>query len=265
MSVLYRWTIEERSRTSKDPLQRQLKIELESAEAGFSALREQFERPLLMIMSVVGLLLFIACTNVALMLLARDATRRAEMAVRVSLGARRSDVIRQALTESLLLSLAGALAGIAFAYFFTTLLLHVVASGRPIPGFPPHLEIHVAPDLRVVFLTAGAALATGLLFGAVPAWTAFSRRTTHLAAIFGPRGRAAILPAFCPCSGDLADGALRGSAECCVVVCWLFFEPGESQYRLPTRSPSTRDIGCITHRLPAPAAYGAHRPVACQD
>jgi len=103
------------------------------------------------------------------MLLARSARRRREIAVRVGLGANRGHLIRQMLTESILLSLAGALFGILFAFFGTSVLVRIMASGRAFE----HIEIHVQPDLHLLLFTAGIALLTGLLFGLVPAWHAF--------------------------------------------------------------------------------------------
>ncbi len=172
MSVLFRFTIEERARNSKDPLVRQLKIELEPAGAGLSNLRDRFGRPLLALMAVVALLLLIACTNLASMLLARATARRREMAVRVSLGAGRGRLLRQVFTESLLLSAAGSLLGVFLAYFGAGALVRILVSGRPIPGLA-HLEIAVQPDARVLLFTAAVALLTGLLFGLAPAWSAF--------------------------------------------------------------------------------------------
>ncbi len=175
MAVLYRFTIEERGRNSKDPLIRQLKIEVDPAGTGLtSPLRDQFGRPLVLLMAVVGLLLLIACTNVASMLLARGAARQREMAVRVSLGAGRFRLVRQALTESLLLSAGGSVPGIFLAYAGANVLVRIIASGRPIPGLPPHIEIQVRPDLHVLLFTAGAAMLSGMLFGLAPAWSAFA-------------------------------------------------------------------------------------------
>jgi predicted permease len=96
------------------------------------------------------------------------------MAVRVSLGASRFRVVRQALTESLLLSLIGGLLGVLLADFGADALVRLILSGRPIIGLPPHIEIQVGPDLHVLLFTAGVALSTGLLFGLIPAWSAFA-------------------------------------------------------------------------------------------
>lgn len=175
MTVLYRWTVEERSKASKDPLMRQLRFEMEPAGAGFSLLRDHFAKPLLLLMIVAGLLLLIACTNIASLLLARGAMRQREMAVRVALGASRFLLVRQVLTESLLLSMAGSLPGIFLAYFGADALVKILASGRQIPGLPLHLDFRVQPDGRVLLFTAGVALLTGLLFGLAPAWNAFGK------------------------------------------------------------------------------------------
>ena len=174
MTVLYQFTIEERSRNSKDPLQRQLKIELEPAGAGLSLLRDNLTVPLFALMALVGVLLLITCTNVASLLLARGAARQGEMAVRVSLGARRLRLARQVLTESLMLSVAGSLVGVLLAYFGARALVRLLTSGRQIIGLPQIFEIHIQPDAHVLFFTAGIAIATALLFGLAPAWAAFT-------------------------------------------------------------------------------------------
>lgn len=174
MAVLYRFTIDERARTSKDPLLRQLKIDVEPAGAGLSRLRDQLADPLLMLMAVVGLLLLLACASVAAMLLARGAARQHEMALRVALGAGRFRLMRQVLTESLLLSAAGSLLGVWLAYFVAYALVRMLASGRQVPGLPSNLEIPVHLDMHVLLFTAGVALLTGVLFGLAPAWSVFT-------------------------------------------------------------------------------------------
>ena len=171
MNVLHRPTREALARN--DPQWLKSRMEVSSAAAGFSALRDRFGAPLQVLLAVVGLLLLIACMNVASMLLARGAARRQEMAVRVSLGAGGPRLARQVLTESLLLSLAGSALGVGVAYFAAGALLRLVYSGRLPPGWPQQLDIHVAPDMRVLVFTASVALLTGVLFGLAPAWSAF--------------------------------------------------------------------------------------------
>ena len=178
MSVLFQFTVEEMTKNSKDPLWRQLKIELAPAGAGLSTLRDNFAKPLLYLMALVGLLLLIACTSIASMLLARAVARQPEMALRVSLGAGRFRLLRQLLTESLLLSATGSLLGVLLAYLGAKTLLRIITSGRPIVGMPAHLEIDVHPDLHVLLFTAGVALLTGVLFGLAPAWTTFASATS---------------------------------------------------------------------------------------
>jgi len=173
MAVLYRWTIEERAKSSQDPVIRQMKIRLALAGAGLSTeLRDRFAQPLWALMALVGLLLLIACINVAHMLLARGAARQKEMAVRVSLGAGRFRLARQVLTESLLLSAWASLIGVAMAYWGAGALARIMTSGRPVIGLPPHIDLHASPDAQVLLFTSGAALLTGVLFGLAPAWHA---------------------------------------------------------------------------------------------
>jgi len=173
MAVLFRFTFEERTSASKDPAMRQLKFEVQPAGAGLSTdLRDRFAKPLVALMAVVGLLLPIACINLANMLLARGAARRHEMAVRVALGAGRLRLMRQVLTESLLLSAAGALIGVLLALFGAGALVGIMTSGRQMPG--PRIQILVHLDTHVLLFTGGIALLTGVLFGLAPAWSAFA-------------------------------------------------------------------------------------------
>lgn len=166
MAVLYESTLDEQARATSNPFNRQMKFEMESAAAGSSHLRDEFARPLRVLMAVVALLLLLACINVASMLLARGATREQEMALRVSFGASRFRLLRQMLTESMLLCMAGGLAGVLLAYFGAGTLTRIILAMRR-PG--PPLELHVRIDGVVLLFTAAVAFLTGLLFGLVPA------------------------------------------------------------------------------------------------
>jgi predicted permease len=173
MNVLHRPRLAQIAEKSHDPQWLQSVMDLEPAGGGLSLLTGRFRTPLQALMVIVGLLLLIACTNVASMLLARGEARRQEMAVRVSLGAGRLRLVRQVLTESLLLAVTGSVLGVGLAYFGAAALLRMLTSGRLPPGWPQHLALQIAPDLRVLLFTAGVALATGVLFGLPPAWSAF--------------------------------------------------------------------------------------------
>lgn len=139
-----------------------------SGEQGWSFLRLQFSDPLLILMTLVALVLLIACANMANLLLARASARHREIAVRLSMGAGRLRIIRQLLTESVLLSLAGGLAGTAFALWLTRILVAFVsATQRHGPGQFTRLELH--PDWRMVLFTLGVAFVSGIIFGLAPA------------------------------------------------------------------------------------------------
>lgn len=130
-------------------------------------LRSKFARPLYVLLGIVGLILVVACVNLANLMLARAAARSHEMSVRVALGASRWMLARQVLTESLTLSLAGALLGLAFAYWGSRFLVSLMAQAYLAP-----LTFDLRPDLRVLTVTAGAAILTGILLGLAPAWRA---------------------------------------------------------------------------------------------
>src|ERR1700691_704850 len=130
-----------------------------------SDLRDQFARPLYVLAGIVGLILLVACVNLANLMLARAAARNHEMSVRVAIGASRASLIRQVLTESLALSLVGALLGLAFAFWGSRLLLLMMTTGNPLL-----ISFDLSPDVRVLVLTVSVAVGTGLLFGLAPAW-----------------------------------------------------------------------------------------------
>ena len=133
------------------------------AAKGHSYLREQFSKPLLALMGMVGLVLLISCSNLANLLVARATARQKEIAVRLALGASRGRVAGQLLLESVLLSLAGGAAGVALALWIDHVLLAFL------PASVASLTLSAAPDWRVLLFTLGVSLSTGLLFGLAPA------------------------------------------------------------------------------------------------
>jgi predicted permease len=139
------------------------RIELTSAATGLSRLRFQFARPLHILMGIVALVLLIACANIANLMLARAAVRQREMAIRMAVGAGKWRVVKQLLTESLLLAFLGGSLGTALAWWATRLLL-VMSSPHAQP-----LPLEVAPDAYVLFFTFALTLLAAVVFGLVPA------------------------------------------------------------------------------------------------
>jgi len=139
------------------------RIGLGPAGRGFSILRQSLRTPLLVLSVVVGLVLLLACGNVVMLALARADARRAELAVRLTLGAARSRLIRQLATEGIVLAGISGAAGFAVAIWLTRVLASLAGSGRAT------FEIDVAPDARMLVLTAVISLVAALLFGLWPA------------------------------------------------------------------------------------------------
>ncbi len=139
------------------------RLRIESGSQGLSESRSQYSQPLMLLMVVVGLVLLIACANVASLLLARAALRAKEIAVRLAMGAGRWRLVRQLLTESLLLSFTGGVLGVFFAYWGKDMLLAL----RPWGG--GELAINLKLDLRVLGFTTAVSVITGILFGLAPA------------------------------------------------------------------------------------------------
>ena len=145
-------------------MQGQLRIE--RADIGYSGLRNEFSTALIVLMCMVGLVLLIACANVANLLIARAFMRQREIAVRLSIGASRMQLVRQLLVESLVLSLAGGAVGVLLSVVLTRGLLALL----PSDGAP--LLVQPTPDLRILAFTLSITLLTGIVFGLLPAMRA---------------------------------------------------------------------------------------------
>jgi predicted permease len=138
-------------------------FQLAQGGTGWTFLREMYVRPLLVLMGMVGLVLLIACANVATMLLARASARHREIAVRLAIGAGRGRIVRQLLAESTLLSLMGAACGIGLAWISGRFLV-VLISGETLS-----IAFDLTPNWHVLAFTIAVAVATGIIFGVAPA------------------------------------------------------------------------------------------------
>ncbi len=141
-------------------------IRLAPAGSGVSKMKEDYGASLRILLSVCGAVLLIACANIANLLLARGAARRLQTAVRIALGASRKRLIRQQLTEAVLMALIGGVLGIAVAYLGARFMLALAFRSAT---FTP---INVTPSWPVLGFSFGLSLLTGILFGVVPAWLA---------------------------------------------------------------------------------------------
>ncbi len=154
-------------------------LDVSPFRTGFARdLRAQFSRPLYVLAGMVGLILWGACVNLANLLLARAAARSQEMSVRVAIGASRWALAGQVLTESLLLSLSGALLGLALSYWGSRFLVAFMTEGT--------VSLDLRPDLRVLSIALFVGVVTGILFGLAPTWHS-SRQEPAVVLQQGPR------------------------------------------------------------------------------
>jgi predicted permease len=135
-------------------------IKLAEGGGGISGLRLMYSKPLHMLMAIVGMVLLIACANVGSLLLARATARKAEISLRMALGASRWRIVRQLLTESMLLAAVGGVCGVLLAQWGVTILVNLVAKESP---------LDTRPDAGVLAFTFGVSIVAGLLFGLIPA------------------------------------------------------------------------------------------------
>jgi predicted permease len=131
---------------------------------GISHLRADYEIPLAVLMGIVGIVLLIACANLANFLLAKTASREREFSTRLALGSSRTRIVRQLLIETLLLAFLGGSLGLVLAFSGTRMLINFIVGGSS------HTALSANPDLHVLLFTSGVCTLTGLLFGIAPAW-----------------------------------------------------------------------------------------------
>jgi len=159
-------TVPQNSRAQYQNDYRKRSLDIADAGTGLSYVRQRYGDPLRTLMAVVGIVLLIACANIANLMLARASARQREIAVRLAIGASRWRILRQLLTESVLLSALGAVLGLGFARWGSALLVRLISSSNS----TMFLDMRI--DWRMLVFTAAVAVLTGILFGLAPAWRA---------------------------------------------------------------------------------------------
>ena len=180
MTALYRFTIEERMATGNDPLVKKLQVEVEPCGTGLSGARDYLGGPVTALMAASAALLLLTCLNLAGMLAARGRARLREVSLRLGLGASPGRLLRQFLTESLLLALLGTGVGAGVAYASVAWLLGMLTSGRP------HQQIHldIRPDVSLLLFGVATVVLTSLLFGLAPGAAALRQASRSVALRF---------------------------------------------------------------------------------
>src|SRR5262249_41672194 len=139
------------------------RFRLAAGGTGWSDLRRQYQRPLLVLMTVVAIVLLIACANVASLLLARASARQRALAMRLAVGASRARIVRQLLIEGVVLSAAGAIAGSLLALALGPVLVRMISNG------PSPITFDFTPNGHILAFTSAVAVATAVLFALAPA------------------------------------------------------------------------------------------------
>src|SRR5438067_125057 len=165
---------------SEKQLWEQQTLHLVPGGAGVTALREQYQDGLRLLLIAAGCVLLVACGNLANLMLARGLKDRAQISIRVALGASRTRIIRKSLVECVMLSAIGGALGIAVAYAGTRLILHLAFENGDPNNYVP---ISATPSLPVLLFTLGVSVLTGIIFGIAPAWV-----TSHADPVEALRG-----------------------------------------------------------------------------
>jgi predicted permease len=215
------------NRSSAPAAETAARLSVAAGARGVSNIRERFADPLRVLMALAAIVLLIACTNLAGLLLTRGTARRWEIAMRLAIGASRARVVRQLLTESLLLAGAGGAVGLVFAAWGSAALLALPLGERTV-------MLDVAPSLRMLAFTGAVALVAGLLFGLAPAWRATRggalQRSSHLA-------------------GRERAWGLRGSLIAVQVALSLVLLAGGVMFVRTLRNLETQDLGFQADRV----------------
>jgi predicted permease len=223
-------------------------VRFQPAARGLSSLRTRFARPLQLLMGAVVLVLLIACANIANLLLARAAARRREIDVRLALGMSQPRLVRQLLTESIVLAALGGAAGVAFAWVGTDALVRLISADGS------RLVVPVAIDARLLGFVGLISLATAILFGLAPAWQ--SARATRIATL-GSRRQ----------PGEVRQ-RLRAVLVIAQVAVSLVLLMGAGLFLRTMSNLRDVDLGFVPERLlvldvnPAAAGYSGARAIA---
>jgi predicted permease len=181
-------------------------ITVAAAGGGVALMKQHYERDLRLLMAITGLVLLIACANLANLQLARGAANAAQMSIRAALGAQRLRLVRQTLTESLVLAVMGGAAGLMVATELARFLIGLAFHGAN------YVPIDTAPSLPVLGFAFLLSLITGVVFGIAPAWSASQRRSGGCLARRGTLGRRPF-HAAAEVAGGAASGDLAGAAD----------------------------------------------------